>query len=175
MFATAGLFLLLYAFAVIVEGWVEQEALYRLDQAAHRGALSGGGVTAAVLACGVDRAYPVAHERLLKHLAEHALALMMSLARKIPQSEDLRALLPHGWPTGVTVERVDPTARGREQILPARLPRRIGVLALQSMRQRDFAEACLHDKPLRAPGEAENGSGMALDWGLVVYDRADLP
>jgi hypothetical protein len=22
---------------------------------------------------------------------------------------------------------------------------------------------------------AEDGSGMALDWGLVVYDRADLP
>lgn len=50
-------------------------AAFGIDQAAHRGALAGGGVTAAVLACGVDRVYPVAHERLLRHLAEHALVV----------------------------------------------------------------------------------------------------
>lgn len=50
-------------------------AAFGIDQAAHRGALSGEGVTAAVLACGVDRVYPVAHERLLRHLADHALVI----------------------------------------------------------------------------------------------------
>ncbi len=44
-------------------------AAFGIDQAAHRGALSGGGTTVAVLACGVDRAYPEAHRALLDHIA----------------------------------------------------------------------------------------------------------
>ena len=43
-------------------------AAFGIDQAAHRGALAAGGCTVAVLACGVDRAYPMAHKRLLDHL-----------------------------------------------------------------------------------------------------------
>jgi len=46
-------------------------AAFGIDQAAHRGALAGDGPTVAVLACGVDRAYPAAHQQLLDHLAEH--------------------------------------------------------------------------------------------------------
>lgn len=46
-------------------------AAFGIDQAAHRGAVAGGGPTIAVLAGGVDRPYPVAHTRLLDHLAEH--------------------------------------------------------------------------------------------------------
>ena len=45
-------------------------AAFGIDQAAHRGALAGAGQTVAVLACGVDRAYPTAHRGLLEHLAE---------------------------------------------------------------------------------------------------------
>jgi DNA processing protein len=53
-------------------GWtVVSGAAFGIDQAAHRGALAGGGATVAVLACGADRIYPVAHERLIEHLAEH--------------------------------------------------------------------------------------------------------
>lgn len=40
-----------------------------IDFAAHDAALLAGGATVAVLACGVDRAYPVQHRRLLAHLA----------------------------------------------------------------------------------------------------------
>ena len=46
-------------------------AAFGIDQAAHRGALAGDGPTVAVLACGVDRAYPTAHQALLDHLAAH--------------------------------------------------------------------------------------------------------
>ena len=54
-------------------------AAFGIDQAAHRGALAGDGPTVAVLACGVDRAYPAAHQRLLDHLAEHG-AVVSELA-----------------------------------------------------------------------------------------------
>ncbi len=48
-------------------------AAYGIDYAAHRGAVSAGAPTVAVLACGVDRAYPAAHRDLLDYLGrEHA-------------------------------------------------------------------------------------------------------
>lgn len=44
-------------------------AAFGIDNAAHRGALGGGGTTVAVLACGADRAYPAGHRDLIEHLA----------------------------------------------------------------------------------------------------------
>lgn len=51
---------------VVVSG-----AAYGIDGAAHRAALSADGATVAVLACGVDRAYPAGHTRLLRAIGEH--------------------------------------------------------------------------------------------------------
>jgi DNA processing protein len=45
-------------------------AAFGIDNAAHRGTLAVQGSTAAVLACGVDRAYPAAHRPLLDYIAE---------------------------------------------------------------------------------------------------------
>lgn len=50
-------------------------AAFGIDQAAHRGALAVRGSTVAVLACGVDRAYPLAHEQLLGLIADEGLVL----------------------------------------------------------------------------------------------------
>jgi len=50
-------------------------AAFGIDQAAHRGALAARGPTIAVLACGVDRAYPAAHRDLLAYVAETGLVV----------------------------------------------------------------------------------------------------
>jgi DNA processing protein len=66
--------------AVVRSGWgVVSGAAFGIDVAAHRGALAAGGPTVAVLACGVDRAYPKAHTQLLDHLSEHG-AVVSELA-----------------------------------------------------------------------------------------------
>lgn len=46
-----------------------------IDAAAHRGALAVEGPTVAVLACGIDRAYPGAHELLLDRIASTGLVV----------------------------------------------------------------------------------------------------
>lgn len=49
---------------------------FGIDGAAHRGTLAHGGHTVAVLACGVDRAYPSAHRDLLEQIGD--VGLLMS-------------------------------------------------------------------------------------------------
>lgn len=46
-----------------------------IDTAAHRGALQGGGVTAGVLGCGIDRIYPPENTRLFQEILERGAVL----------------------------------------------------------------------------------------------------
>jgi len=50
-------------------------AAYGIDGVAHRGALAAGGVSAAVLGCGLDAGYPAGHQTLLRHIAERGIVL----------------------------------------------------------------------------------------------------
>jgi DNA processing protein len=57
-------------------GWaIVSGGAYGIDAAAHRGALATGAVTIAVLACGVDYAYPAGHAGLFAEIAAHGLVL----------------------------------------------------------------------------------------------------
>jgi DNA processing protein len=60
-------------------GWtVLSGAAYGIDAAAHRGALAAGGVTIAVVAGGVDVAYPTAHADLLSRIRQEGLIVSES-------------------------------------------------------------------------------------------------
>jgi DNA processing protein len=57
-------------------GWTVVSGLaYGIDAAAHHGSLAGGGPTIAVLACGVDVAYPRAHEGLYQRVVAAGLGV----------------------------------------------------------------------------------------------------
>lgn len=60
---------------------------FGVDAAAHRGALAEGGHTVAVLACGVDRAYPSAHRELLEQIGDVGLVVSELPPGTVPNHE----------------------------------------------------------------------------------------
>ncbi len=83
------------AAALAERGWaVVSGGAYGIDGCAHRGALAAEGMTVAVLACGVDHAYPRGHEELLDAVA----------AQGVVASE---------WPPGRTPTRLRFLVRNR--------------------------------------------------------------
>jgi len=61
---------------LVAESWsVVSGGAYGIDGVAHRNVLASGGVTVAVLACGIDRDYPAGHSRLLSEIARTGLVV----------------------------------------------------------------------------------------------------
>jgi DNA processing protein len=62
------------AHSISHDGWtVLSGGALGIDGAAHRGSLTAGGPTVAVLACGIDRPYPAGHASLFDEIAESGL------------------------------------------------------------------------------------------------------
>ncbi|WP_280694162.1 DNA-processing protein DprA [Kitasatospora sp. GAS204B] len=71
------------AAALAERGWVVcSGAAYGVDAAAHRGALAVGGMTVAVLACGVDVRYPRGNSELIRRISEQG-----QLVSELPPGE----------------------------------------------------------------------------------------
>ncbi|GAA4259847.1 DNA-processing protein DprA [Dactylosporangium darangshiense] len=63
-----------FAYGLAERGWtIVSGGALGVDVTAHRGALAGGGATIAVLACGIDRAYPAANAAVLEHIGADGL------------------------------------------------------------------------------------------------------
>lgn len=88
-------------------------AAYGIDGAAHRGALSSGGSTIAVLAGGVDRPYPAGHRDLIDRVARQGLVVaevpcgspptkwrFLARNRLIAALSDATVVVEAGWRSG---------------------------------------------------------------------------
>ena len=74
------------AYDLAERGWSVVSGLaYGIDAAAHRGALSAGGVTVGVLACGVDVPYPPGNRRLYERLLAEGLVVSEHPPGSAPQ------------------------------------------------------------------------------------------
>lgn len=75
-----------FGYELAQSGWsVVSGGAYGIDEAAHRGTLSGAGVTIAVLACGVDRPYPLCNTDMFNAIADTGLLLSEWPPGSIPQ------------------------------------------------------------------------------------------
>ncbi|MFF5226635.1 DNA-processing protein DprA [Dactylosporangium sp. NPDC000521] len=65
-----------FAFGLAERGWtVVSGGALGVDVTAHRGALAAGGLTCAVLACGIDQVYPVSNAAVFERITEEGLLL----------------------------------------------------------------------------------------------------
>jgi DNA processing protein len=147
------------AAALAARGWtVVSGAAYGVDACAHQGALAADGVTIAVLACGVDHAYPPGHYDLLASIAA-------------------QGVLVSEWPPGRTPNRLRFLTRNR--VIGA-LTR--GTVVVEAGLRSGALNTARHARDLHRPVMAVPGPvtsevsagchKMIREWGAVCVTSA---
>jgi DNA processing protein len=151
-----------FAASVAARGWaVVSGGAYGVDASAHRGAIGADGVTVAVLACGVDVAYPAAHTELLDGIA----------AQGVIASE---------WPPGRPVSRLRFLIRNRVIAALA-----TGTLVVEAGERSGALNTARHARDLgrrlmAVPGPVTSDISAGChqiirDWqGMLVTSAADV-
>ena len=148
------------AASIAARGWtVISGGAYGVDGAAHRGALAGRGLTVAVMACGIDRAYPMGHKDLLDGVATAGAVI----------SE---------WPPGQGVTRLRFLVRNR---VIAAITR--GCLVVEAGRRSGALNTARHARDLGRPLMAVPGPvtsdlsagchSIIRDWQATLVTSAD--
>jgi DNA processing protein len=150
------------AASVAARGWaVVSGGAFGIDASAHRGALGADGVTVAVLACGVDVAYPAAHTELLDAIA----------AQGVVVSE---------WPPGRPVSRLRFLVRNRVIAALA-----TGTLVVEAGERSGALNTARHARDLNrrlmavpGPVTSDTSAGchrIIRDWqGMLVTSAPDV-
>jgi DNA processing protein len=102
-------------------------AAYGIDAEAHLGALSVGGLTVAVLACGVDRAYPRGNEPLIERITHEGLVVsevppgsspsrwrFVQRNRLIAALSQATVVVEAGWRSGASITAGEAQRLGRD-------------------------------------------------------------
>jgi len=148
------------AASVAARGWtVISGGAYGVDGAAHQGALAAPGATVAVMACGIDRAYPAGHTDLLDEVATAGAVI----------SE---------WPPGQGVSRLRFLVRNRVIAAMAR-----GCLVVEAGRRSGALNTARHARDLGRPLMALPGPvtsdlsagchSIIRDWQGTLVTSAD--
>jgi DNA processing protein len=141
-------------------GWtIVSGGAYGIDAASHRGALVAGGVTIAVLACGVDYPYPAGHADLFADIAA-------------------RGLVISEWPPGRHPARLRFLIRNRTIAALTR-----GTVIVEAGERSGALNTARHaallGRPLMAvPGPVTSAQSAGChriirDWGATCVTRAD--
>lgn len=129
-----------------------------IDAAAHEGALSVGGITIAVLACGIDRTYPAANRGLFS---------------RIRAGGCLVSQFPSGWNPRMEsfVQRNSTIAALSEAVLVVEAPERSGAL-ITANRANEFGRP-VYVVPGNISSLSFRGSHALIREGATLVDHPD--
>lgn len=132
-----------------------------IDTFAHRGAIEGGGITAAVLACGLDRIYPQSNAQLAARILETGGCIIS----EYPPTEP-----PHPYRFPQRNRLIAGLARATVVV---EAPIKSGALITADFALEQGRDVCIHGGMQESVRNA-GGKRLACDGAIVIQHASDL-